>query len=181
MARIDRAAYLLFAMEQLKVSGSWCGETHVQKALFLGQELLGLPTHFRYILYKHGPYSFELSEQLQTLISDELVSVQPRPPYGPSLSITDAAKPLSAKAESDPEFSKHIKFLARSLCKKTVSDLEKIATAEYLSKRSNKKSTLDILADELTEIKRHVTKEAAIAAFKEVEALRESAKKEFAA
>ena len=175
MNKNNRTAYILFAMKQLRERGSWCGETHVQKTLYLAQELFGLPTNFRYVLYKHGPYSFELSDYIQNLISDELVNVTPRPFYGPTLDVTDSASHLASKLDSDGDYSKRIGFLADALCKKTVSDLERIATAEFLIKKFGESMPLDSLALELTEIKPHVTKEAAQAAFKEVASLRECA------
>ena len=49
--------------------------------------MLGIPSNFKFILYKHGPYSFDLSERLQGLISNSLLSVLTRPPYGPTLGV----------------------------------------------------------------------------------------------
>ena len=60
MERLQRAAILTELMDRLRADGSWCGETHVQKATYFLQEVLGVQTGFEYILYKHGPYSFDL-------------------------------------------------------------------------------------------------------------------------
>ena len=60
MDRLRRAALLTRLIQRLRDRGSWCGETHLQKASLLLQDLTGVPLGFDYILYKHGPFSFDL-------------------------------------------------------------------------------------------------------------------------
>jgi hypothetical protein len=48
-------------IKELADAGSWCGETHIQKTAYVAKELLGVPIAASFILYKHGPYSFDLS------------------------------------------------------------------------------------------------------------------------
>ncbi len=55
MSGPNQTAIVLYTMQSLKGEGSWCGETHVQKTLFLCQKLMGVPSNFKFILYKHGP------------------------------------------------------------------------------------------------------------------------------
>jgi uncharacterized protein YwgA len=64
---IDRSAILLDVAEQLNANGSWTGETHIQKAAYLMQELLGVPSGFKFVLYRHGPFSFGLRDSLNKL------------------------------------------------------------------------------------------------------------------
>ena len=56
MERLQRASILLRLNEELRKSGSWAGETHMQKATFFLQELLAVPLGFDFVLYKHGPF-----------------------------------------------------------------------------------------------------------------------------
>ena len=63
----DRSAILLDLAAQLREHGSWTGETHVQKAAYFVQELLGVPSGFRFVLYRHGPFSFDLRASLNKL------------------------------------------------------------------------------------------------------------------
>src|SRR4051794_26143774 len=66
--------------------GSWCGETHVQKTTFLLQQLLSVDIGFEFVLYKHGPFSFDLRDALSEMVADNLLeSVVRQPGYGPSL------------------------------------------------------------------------------------------------
>lgn len=64
MKRLQRDAVILSLIENLRAKGSWCGETHIQKATYFVQELLRVPLEFEFVLYKHGPYSFDLSDEL---------------------------------------------------------------------------------------------------------------------
>ena len=77
---------MLRLSEAMRQRGSWTGETHIQKAMYFLQHLLQLPTGFDFILYKHGPFSFDLRATLTFMEAEDLAQWQPqRFPYGPSL------------------------------------------------------------------------------------------------
>ncbi len=101
MSAPHQTSIVLYVMKALKANGSWCGETHVQKTLFMCQELFGVRSDFKFILYKHGPYSFQLSEHLQGLIADDLIHVRSRPPYGPSLELSEDVSALYRAVASE--------------------------------------------------------------------------------
>lgn len=164
-------AILLRAMESLKKAGSWCGETHVQKAVYLCQEVAEVPSKFKFILYKHGPYSFELSEALQGLIAEELVAVQTRPPYGPSLILTDEARNAASVVDRDAATAAKIDFVCQKVNRKGVGDLEKLATAVFVTRKKGPNFSLEKRAEILTSIKPHVPLEAAREALVEAEAI----------
>ena len=172
----DQIAITASIIRHLQKEGSWCGETHVQKATYVCQELTRVEQQFRFILYKHGPYSFELSACLQGMIADDLVKLVSRPPYGPSLRLTAEAETL-AQTDVTAETNEMISFVSKKLGRKGVTDLEKIATAIYVNKELGEEADLDRKAKFLTSIKPHVALEAAKLAFQEVK----SFKKEIAA
>lgn len=61
----------------------------MQKALFLAQELVGIPTDFEFILYKHGPYSFDFHDELTLLRADMMLDLERQPqPFGPKFITT---------------------------------------------------------------------------------------------
>jgi uncharacterized protein YwgA len=62
MKEAQNRAILVTLIKSLRSKGSWCGETHIQKAAFFLQQLTGVPIDFDFILYKHGPFSFDLRE-----------------------------------------------------------------------------------------------------------------------
>jgi hypothetical protein len=77
MNRLKRDAVILSLIENLKKKGSWCGETHILKATYFLQELFDLPLGFEFILYKHGPFSFDLSDEFTAMRADMLLKIQP--------------------------------------------------------------------------------------------------------
>jgi len=175
MSASDQTAIVLYTMQSLKGEGSWCGETHVQKTLFLCQEVMGVPSNFKFILYKHGPYSFELSQHLQGLIADDLVCVLTRPPYGPTLGISDEARLIAAKIDRDDSVAEPIAFMSKKLSRKGVADLEKLATAVYVNKKYGSEVPIEKRAEILISLKPHVSVEAARDAFAEAEAIEDEA------
>ena len=90
MDRLRRDVIVIRVIKALREHGSWCGETHVQKAVYLLQEMAGAQTGFDFILYKHGPFSFDLRDELTALRADELLSLERQPwPYGPRIAPTE--------------------------------------------------------------------------------------------
>ena len=88
MDRMAKAA-LIELIEKLRQEGSWCGETHVQKAVYFLQNLMGVPLQFDFILYKHGPFSFDLRDELTALRADGILRLETRGLYGARIAATD--------------------------------------------------------------------------------------------
>jgi uncharacterized protein YwgA len=51
------------------------GKTKFQKLVYLAQQEEGLDDHFEFQKYNYGPYSFELTETLETLEDLDMISV----------------------------------------------------------------------------------------------------------
>ena len=164
-----QTSIVLYGIKALKANGSWCGETHVQKTLFMCQELFGVRSDFKFILYKHGPYSFQLSEHLQGLIADDLIHVRSRPPYGPSLELSEDVSALYRAVASDLNLSRKLDFIAAKLGRKGVADLERLATAVYVNEKHSTHLPVERRASLLISLKPHVSSESARSAFLEVE------------
>ena len=60
MLDVKQTVLVLLLLDQMSKQDSWCGETHVQKCAFFLQEGLEVPLDFEFIMYKYGPFSFEL-------------------------------------------------------------------------------------------------------------------------
>lgn len=58
---LKRAAIIAQLVTKLRQSGSWCSETHIQKVLYLMQDLLTSQRHTSLIVFKHEPSSFDLA------------------------------------------------------------------------------------------------------------------------
>jgi hypothetical protein len=114
--------------------GSSCGETHIQKATYFLQELLRIPLGFDFVLYKHGPFSFDLSDELTAMRADGIVQLKARPPYGPSIipgPNGERVKQLFPRTLR--KYSEHVAFVAEELAGFGVAELERLATAAYVA------------------------------------------------
>src|ERR1035441_4963526 len=70
----QRMAVLTLLDREMLAKGSWCGETHIQKATYFLQELLGVDLGFEFVLYRHGPFSFELRDELSSMQADDILT-----------------------------------------------------------------------------------------------------------
>jgi hypothetical protein len=171
MRRTQKLVLLSRLANELSERGSWVGETHLQKAVYMLETLTGVPLGFPFVLYKHGPFSFDLREELNRMRADGMLELQPRPaPYGPSFVPTDAARRLEDRfPKTLATYIDQINFVAARVGSKSASELERLATALLLmdSERGTKPARL---AEELNTIKPHVPIEMALAAVEEMEA-----------
>lgn len=169
MDRLKKAALLTRLIEALRSEANWTGETHIQKAVYLLQELLQVRFGFQFVLYWYGPFSFDLRNELTALRGDELIRIEPQAvPYGPRFAVTDQAKYIqSLYPKTLDEYEARIQFLATELGAKDVSALEKVAIGYYIGQKLPQASP-DERAKELGKIKPHVTEECAVNAIAEV-------------
>ena len=168
-------ALLLALLKAMDERGSWCGETHVQKASYFLQEATNVPLDLDFILYKHGPYSFDLHEGLGDMRARLLIDIKQRAPYGPSLIPGPSAQVL---ADGLPDYvaaySPAIDFVAEKLSGHGVVDLERLATALYVIR--NYPGEAD-KARVMNELKPHILREKAAEALAEVENTLEQARR----
>ena len=167
MNRLQRATVLLSLLNALKARGSWCGETHIQKATYFLQVMMETPLEFEFVLYKHGPYSFDLSDEITALRADLLLDVQSRAPYGPSLVPSETSAALLANfPRTREQFEPAIQFVGRHLGDKNVAELEKLGTALFVTK-----SGADDRVRRLCKLKPHVDEPEAHRALQVVDSM----------
>jgi hypothetical protein len=167
MKPFEQAAVLLRLAEALKERGSWGGETHVQKSGYFLQELLGVPTGFEFILYKHGPFSFDLRSTLTMMEAEDLIAWEPRRPFGPTLVRgTDADYLDRYYALVGERYSRQIDFVADRLADKRVRELEKFATALFVTQKGSDPSKR---AARIVELKPHIAMTDALEAVQTVD------------
>jgi uncharacterized protein YwgA len=68
----------------LNQNKSWSGETHIQKTAFIAKHVLLVPFESEFVLYKHGPYSFDLSSSLMKMRTQHMLEAIPQGQYGSS-------------------------------------------------------------------------------------------------
>lgn len=174
MNRLAQEAVLAGLARRLDEKGSWSGETHIQKAAYLVHELTNVPFDFDFILYKHGPFSFQLRDELASMRADRLLERQPQPaPYGPRILVTDRGRELEERLGRTMErYGPRLDWVAERVGEKNVLDLERLATALWIT-REHPEADDETRATELTQIKPHVNRDAALTAVREIDELLE--------
>jgi len=176
MKRLQRAALLTELVEQMHDHDSWCGETHLQKATFFLQELLGVDLGYDFVVYKHGPFSFDLRDELSGFAADKLIRYQPQvPPYGPRITVTGEGENVQTiYPKTVARHSDQIAFVAEKLDARGVIDLERLATALYVTLDAPQ-ANAERRAEMLRQLKPHIPEPAALRAVREVDEIRAEA------
>ena len=158
MERLKRAAIILSLAERLREKGSWCGETHIQKASYLLEEMLGVPLEVEFVLYKHGPYSFDLTDDLARFKADGILEEEIMPyPYGPRIKPGKLAEQIKGKyPKTTAKYLEKVQFVADNLGDSKVTFLERLATALFVTKEGAVGTDVNSRARRLHELKPHV-------------------------
>lgn len=156
MKRSQRVALLALLNREMLKRGSWCGETHIQKATFFLQEMLGADMEYEFILYRHGPFSFELRDELASMQADQLLELVVRQQgYGPTYLPTEFSEEfLDRFPNTTSRYLASVKFVADELSDKGVVELEKLATALFITKFGRSRE-VEPRAQRLVELKPH--------------------------
>jgi uncharacterized protein YwgA len=171
MERFRQQAILLGLMEAMHSKGSWSSETHIQKCVYVLTKGLGVPLDLNFILYKHGPFSFDLRAALGEMHGNLLIETEPHPPYGPSLRATDSGTRLLQRfPKTIQQYSSEINFVSERLAKRDVASLERLGTALYVT-REQPDWSVQKRADRIVELKPHVKPELAVTAVEEMDDL----------
>ena len=125
----DRRALICHLVDKMRENDSWAGHTHIQKSVLFLQELFGVPMGYEFVLYLHGPFSFELRNDLALMRARLQLDVEHRRGYGPSFILGTHGKPAT---ESPTGYEDAIEFVARKLSWNDVRLLERLSTAFFL-------------------------------------------------
>lgn len=152
----QKAAVLARLVDRLRSHGSWAGETHIQKAAFFLQKLLGVPLEFNFILYKHGPFSFDLRDELTSMRADDLLTLDAQLPYGSRFRTTAAGEDIERRyPRTLGLYEDRIDFVAQIFGDSGVADLERLATALYVTFEQGE-VPVEQRAHRLHELKPHI-------------------------
>lgn len=167
----QRQAILLELLDQLRARQSRCGETHLQKAMYFVQQMAGVPAGYEFVLYKHGPFSFDLRDEISAMVGDDTLKVVPqRFPYGPKLEEGSFA-PATKLCCGDlvKQYADQIRIVADKLEGKNVGDLERLATALYAIKECPELHDDHARAQQITQWKPHLEHDDALKALQTVQ------------
>ena len=171
MNRPDREDLICHLVDAMGEAGSWVGETQIQKSAMFLQELLNVPLGYQFVLYKHGPFSFDLRSELAEMRAGLRLGVEPHLGYGPSFTL---AKWGRVAMERPTEYLDEIKFVAERISTEASRPVERISTAFYMTEKYPEQSNNEI-AKEINRLKPHISEAQALLAIEEAGRLREEA------
>ena len=170
---LENQAVIYGLIGSLRAKQNWCGETHIQKTVFFLEELGNHPLGYDFILYKHGPFSFILSEDLAGMgalrfIDEEIAN----PNYGPRLK-----QNLEVEQMLQNQFGRKLQplqpsidYVVSKLSDYGVATLERLATALYFTKKEPISGS-EGRAQKINEVKPHISVTLALDAVKKVDGI----------
>lgn len=164
---------VLRTMSKMWEYDSWCGETHIQKNVYLLQELMEVPFQWNFVLYKYGPFSFDLSYLIAEVHSCALVELVPEWGFRPRIRVTRLGEDFFREDDAlHSRLDGQIEFVVQELAPKNVGELEGLTTGLYIlrSKRYTDPA-VHVRGARLTELKPHIEPVAANATIKRVDEL----------
>lgn len=153
---VRKHAIILSTIEELNRRGSWTGKTHVQKALSLVNSRDKIELPFQFVLYKHGPYSFDVEDEIEQMKGYAAIESEPIPGFGVTLSRGPMANYVYARYTLEAEESSEIKKVCEFVASRSVTELERLATAAWIRSVEHI-SDREQVARRLNELKPHVS------------------------
>ena len=130
-----------------------------------------------YVLYKHGPFSFDLREELTSIRADGWPTAVPQPPYGPTLKATDPSRRLRTERSAFLDTERPaISFVATQFGAKGIAELERLSTALWVTQEQPRLDDAAV-AEEIRRLKPHIGAPEAAKAVTEVHTMRQEAER----
>ena len=172
----DRWSLVALLVNTMRDNGGWAGETHIQKSLFFLQNMLNVPTAYEFVLYKHGPYSFELHDDLGRMRAQLLLGIEPHPPYGSSFELGPAGNIVLQREHPEINgYVPHLNFIVEKLGRKDVRSLERLATALFVQDRIPNLGE-NVIANTVVNLKPHIKESEALEALRSISEIKREAK-----
>jgi len=135
---------------------------------------------YKYVIYKHGPYSFDLNNELAAMRSSNILQFYfQRDGYGPSIIPTEFGQRVyEMNQENVREYDRIVEFIADWFAGSDVRHLEKIATAYFVTSKNPRMPPRE-RARKINSLKPHVDIGAAEEAVQVVDAKRLEAQQQF--
>lgn len=167
----SRRQFVARVIEGLRAADCWTGETHIQKSVFLAQEVLHSRQNYGFYIYHYGPYCRDLTETLQFMRMFREIVTEPSGKWAPRYQLTDKGREL---ADQQVEELDKVDWVTKIVSTMTVAQLEGPTIAIFL-KLQDPTRTDEQVAVELNHLKPHISYHEAIKAIAESERLRQDA------
>jgi len=175
MNKFRRYAIVISVVENLNRLGSWCGETHIQKTIYFLKKLFPDVIDYPFILYKYGPFSFDLHDDIGIMVADRYLKTVPMFPYGSKILAGELAEKIKGFFPKTLDKNRaKIEFITQQLANKNVTELEALGTALYITKDKLRNANIRKKAETLCELKPHIPFDIAKKAVEEVDKIIQS-------
>jgi len=167
---LNKHRFVLEVIERLNAVGSWTGKTHVQKSVFFTVGRDKIPTPFDYVLYKHGPFSFELGDVIEEMVSYSGIVAEPVQNFGVMLKLGPQSDFIRDNTTIEPETLLEIEKVCQFVSNRKVKELERLATAAWICHNEQISEETEV-ASRLNSLKPHISETEALSAIGEVKDL----------
>lgn len=133
MSELQGYAIVLRAVHGLNAARSWTGKTHVIKTLYIASTKAALP--FEFVLFKHGPYSFDANDAIEFMSAVGLLNMTATPPYG--VQLKPGRLEGAVESEVDPDVLLIVDRAIQSVGSSDVKELEALATSIWVAEKEN--------------------------------------------
>ena len=175
LTRAEQWAIVARLVEMMRADGSWAGETHVQKTIFFLKRLLNVPTRYDFVLYMHGPYSFDLHDDLGAMRANSILALKPQAHYGASFELGQfGERAINRSKETVEQYEEQLRFMSKHIGGENIRTLERYSTALYV-KFLNPDADDTSVQDEIMRLKPHIQAGPALEAAKVVNDIRKAA------
>jgi uncharacterized protein YwgA len=165
----DQWSVLCALIRALRENESWAGQTHIQKAVYLLKNLTDVPLDFGFRLYRYGPYSFDLRDEVSFLTERKVLKATPHEPYGLRFSVGE-----ECVTGAEQKFARQIEFVGKTVGKRNIGELEALSTALLVTLDSPESNSEERLA-KLKVLKPRISDSLAKDAIEEIDALNSEA------
>jgi len=149
---MKKSDLVLYVVEKLNEVGSWAGNTHLQKIIYLVQSTCNFRL-YDFVLYHYGPYSFDLREDVDFLTISNYLE-RDADEFGYHYRLSSSLEP-SIPSEIQERVNKIVKVFGKA----PTTLLELITTVDYVVKKSPGKSDREIV-EIVKRIKPHFSEKA---------------------
>ena len=134
MDLLRKAALFSELLDRILVNNSWAGPVHLQKSMFFLQEMREVPLGYEFVLYRYGPYSFELQDEIEYIRGSGILKwrFHDSPKYATGLDTTEASRDIRDKLPKLMEkYEKDLAFVSENIGPMMSKQLERVSTSFY--------------------------------------------------
>ena len=158
MANYRRMALLLRIMELLREKGSWCAEWHIQKSAYFAQDLMKVPFEYDFIIYKFGPFSSSLDDDLSGMLALLVAELEAHDIFlSPKYRIgRRGGKLMETFGKRIAKYENRLEFVSDRIGHMKIKELEQVGTALFITRQMENEASVSVRCDRLQRRKPHI-------------------------